>query len=114
LKTKPTRATNKIIEGHILSTKEERMSQPAAIIDKETNQGRKGDGRVLPRKLLDKGQGTFSSDMEIRDSSSDEAPTTAPIPGTKFIGEDAEQVLLRPPIIEAMGQTATGATTNKL
>ncbi len=52
--------------------------------------------------------------MEISNSSSNKAPTLAPTPGAKFIGEDAEHVLLCPPIIEAMGQIATGATTNKL
>ncbi len=114
LKTKPTRATDKIIEGHILLTKEDRKSQPAAIINEETNQGRKGNRRVLPRKLLDEGQGKFLSDMEISNSSSNKAPIPAPTPGAKFIGEDAEHVLLCPPIIEAMGQIATGATTNKL
>ncbi len=114
MKTKPTQATNKIIEGHILSTKENRKSQPAAIIDKETNQGRKGDGRVLPRELLDKGQGKFLLDMEISNSSRDKAPILAPTPGAEFIGEDAEHVLLCPPIIKTTGKIATGATTNKL
>jgi hypothetical protein len=103
LKTKPTRATNKIIKGRIPSTKEDRKSQPASIIDEATNQGREGDGRVLPRELLDKGQGKFLSDMEISNSSSNKTPTPAPTPSAKFIGEEAEHVLLHPPIIKATG-----------
>ncbi len=114
LKTKPTQATNKIIVGHIPSTEEDRKSQPVAKIDKETNQGKKCDKQVLPHELLDKGQGKFLSDMEISSSSSNKAPTPAPTQTTKLIGEEAEHVLLCPPIIKAMGQIATGAATNKL
>jgi hypothetical protein len=69
---------------------------------------------MLPRKLLDEGQGKFLTDMEISNGSRNKAPTPAPTPRTNFIGEDAEHVLLPPPIIEAMGKIAMGETTSKL
>ena len=71
LQYKPTRAGNKIIKGHIPSTKEATKSLPATMIDEGNHQGTKGNGQVLPRKLLDEGQGKFASDMEISDSSGD-------------------------------------------
>jgi hypothetical protein len=62
----------------------------------------------------------LSSDMEISKSGSDidisgnggneAAPTTR----ATNAGEPDGHVLLRPPIIEDMGQIATGATSNKL
>ena len=73
--------------------------------------GQSGGGRVLPRALLDDGQGTFSSDMDI--SSSDESTAMGGVDASILDtnGRETMHTLLRPPIIEATGKIATGATT---
>ncbi len=53
-------------------------------------------------------------DMEISDSSGDKKHPPESTTRADFIGEHAEHVLLRPPIIETTGKIATGATTNKV
>jgi hypothetical protein len=76
----------------------------------------KNDGRVLPRELLDNGQGRCdnkkttatdeNSDMEI---SVEGTPKT--VPQTQTIRGHS---LLQPPIINTTGNIATGATTKTL
>ncbi len=95
-------------------TKEATKSLPATLTDGGNHQGTKGNGRMLPRKLLDEGQGKFLSDMEISDSSGNKKHPPEPTTRAGFIGGHAEHVLLRPPIIKATGKIATGATRNKL
>ena len=84
------------------------------MIDEGNHQGTKGDGRMLPRKLLDERQGKFLLDMEISDSSGDKKHPPEPTTRADFVREHAEHVLLHPPIIKAMGKIATVTTTNKL
>ena len=72
--------------------------------------GKNGDGRVLPRVLLDDGQGKSPSDMDI---SSDESAADQPAEGG-LETDTMEHILLRPPMIEAMGGIATGASTPAL
>ena len=75
----------------------------------------KGDGRVLPRELLDNGQGKCDdmaaeapgdSDMEISVES-----TPAADPQAMTI---REHELLQPPVIKTTGKIATWATTKEL
>ena len=78
------------------------------------------DGRALPRELLDNGQGKCGvfpvmneesgCDMEISAEGSAEAATTTP---TEGMHKQAHELLL-PPIINATGQIATGATMHIL
>jgi hypothetical protein len=80
-----------------------------------------GDGRVLPRDLLDNGKGKLdkeaelpdrsNSDMEISDDSTNGTAPRATT-GVKEVWEG--RILLRPPIINATGKIATGATTKML
>jgi hypothetical protein len=85
----------------------------------------KGDGRALPREVLDNGQGKSEntaeaatmdesgsgSNMEIStNDSTDRAGQTNRATTIRCIGSD-EHILLQPPIIEATGKIATGATT---
>jgi len=73
-----------------------------------------GDGRVLPRELLDNGQGKLTmladsdSDMDISVESTTEAAKQPKEQG------DHALCLLDPPIINTTGKIATGATTTKL
>jgi hypothetical protein len=77
-----------------------------------------GQERALPRELLNNGQGKCSvspvtnkdsgSDMDISTESSAEAART-----TQTRGMQTNELLL-PPIINAMGHIATGATTELL
>ncbi len=76
---------------------------------------------MLPRVLLDDGQGKSTSDMDISSSESEEgqridgrleSATMGPPGHANTIGE--EHILLRPPVIEATGNIATGATTPPL
>ncbi len=81
LKIKPTQGVNKIIQGHIPSSNGVTTAHTATRIINEESPGRvTGDRRILPCNLLDNGQGKSSSDMDIRDSSSNDeyppAPTT--------------------------------------
>jgi hypothetical protein len=80
------------------------------IIDEESPGQVTCDGRILPRELLDNGQGKFSSDMDISNSSSNDKYTPAPTT-TTLMREQSTHKLLCPPIIESMGVITTGATT---
>jgi hypothetical protein len=115
LESEPTRASNKIIKGHIPQG-DDTKKKGKRLYGKENKKQTKGDGRVLPRELLDDGQGKSPSDMEISKSnqSKNESGETAH-KGTT-IGTDGrdKHTLLLPPIIEATGKIATGATTPQL
>jgi hypothetical protein len=111
LKYKPTRGVNKIIQGHIPSSNRATTAGTATqIINEENPRQEAGDGRILPRELLDDGQGKSSSDMDISDSSSNDEYPPTPTTTTTMIREQAAHKLLRPPIIESTGVIATGAT----
>ncbi len=86
-----------------------------------SNNGKNVDGRVLPRVLLDDGQGKSTLDMDISSSESEEgqrmdgrlkSATMGPPGHANAIGE--EHILLRPPVIKATGNIAMGATTPQL
>jgi len=71
LNCKPSRAPNKIIEGHVPMATSPSPPLVRRGIGTETPTKDKGDGRVLPRELLDNGQGKCeltvdsNSDMDI-------------------------------------------------
>ncbi len=72
LKHKPTRATNKILEGHVPSKTTPPPPGMAKGSNKVSPNDNKGDGRVLPRMLLNDGQGKSTSVMDISSSSKSE------------------------------------------
>ena len=82
----------------------------------------KGDGRVLPRELLDNGQGKSTtnsdddreggSDMDI--STKDSTDRAVPLTDRTDTDTGGNNSLLHPPIIKATGRIATGATTPQL
>ena len=114
LNCKPSRAPNKIIEGHVPMATSPSPPLVRRGIGTETPTKDKGDGRVLPRELLDNGQGKCdltvdsNSDMDI---SVEVESTTAAEKGTQKRGAHE---LLDPPIINATRKIATGATTKQL
>ena len=121
LKSKPTRAINKIIEGRVPTAKADLPPQPETKLNGANTGQTKGDGRVLPHELLDNGQGKSVSDMDISensgsgmDQSGSNSNKTAPKGSTPSTKEWDGHVLLCPPIIKATGKIATGATTPKL
>ncbi len=121
IKAKPLRATNKIIEGHVLATRVEPTPQTETTSAKTNTDQKREDGRVLPRELLDDSQGKPASDMEISESSNSKRDTantggnkTAPEHATPRADNWNGHVLLCPPIIEATRKIVTGATTSKL
>jgi hypothetical protein len=79
-------------------------SLPATIIDKGNHQGTKGDGRMLPRELLDEAQGSFLLNVEISDSSGDKKHPPGSTIRADFFREHAKHVLLRPPHHQSYGQ----------
>jgi hypothetical protein len=108
LGTRPHREPNKIIEGHVPIMGDNQSPRLKPLVPNTSTNGQHGDGRVLPRVLLDDGQGKSPSDMDI--SSSDNSTTTArgvhiPEPG------GTTPNLLCPLVITATGRIATGATT---
>jgi hypothetical protein len=116
LDTKPKQKPNKILRGHV----------PLAPVANQVDHALGGsnlrlgrdiitDGRVLPRELLDDGQGkSTTSDMEISDSSDGSNRSRMVNNKKPHPGECNQQRLLLPPIIVAMGTLATGATTEVL
>jgi hypothetical protein len=115
LKYKPTRGANKIIQGHIPSASRATTAPTALrIINDESPGWVTGNGWILPRELLDGGQGKLSSGMDISSSSSDNKYPPAPSTTTMTMTEHAAYELLRPPIIKSTGEIATGATTKTL
>ncbi len=62
LHTKPTQGINKIIKGHIPTTPTPYPLAPVREQEKTTTTGwAMGDGRVLPRDLLDNDKGLLDS-----------------------------------------------------
>ena len=91
------------------------------------------DGRALPRELLDNGQGKFTTEMaatatedgsesdsgrdidiSIEDGMDMAAANKRNSKSNMGVNEGDDHILLRPPIIEATGKIATGATTPML
>ena len=116
LDLKPIRGPNKILKGHVpLATK---THPPRVKRDngKSTTPKTKGNGRALPRELLDNGQGKCkesalmandgNSDMDISMEGTTEAIPQATAPGG--------HALLHPPIINTTEKIATGATMKLL
>jgi hypothetical protein len=120
LKHKPQRNPNKILEGHVLLTPATPLLWRAQISNRVSTNRKNGDGRVLPRMLLDNGQGKSSLDMDISSSESDgdqctsHRAGTAPTGPPPFTTNRDEHILLCPPVIKTMGRIATGATTPQL
>jgi hypothetical protein len=99
LKFKPTWGARKIIQGHIPSSNGVTTAHTATpIIDEEIPGWKMGDGRILPHELLDAGQGKFSSDMDIGDSSSNDEYHLAPTTTTTTVRDQAAHKLLGSPI----------------
>jgi len=75
----------------------------------------KGDGRVLPRELLDNGQGKCDETTATADGDSD---TDTRLESNIHVGQQQPAQkgggLLDPPIINTTGEIATGATTKLL
>ena len=81
------------------------------------------DGRVLPRELLDNGQGKSTtnsdddreggSDMDISNTK-DSTDRAVPLTDQTDTDTGGNNSLLHSPIIEATGKIATGATTLQL
>jgi hypothetical protein len=105
LHAKPTRGINKIIKGHIPTTLTPSPLARAREQEKTTTTGwATGDGRVLPRDLLDNGKGKLDkeaelpdrgdSDMEISDDSTNGTAPRATT-GVKEVWEG--RILLHPP-----------------
>ncbi len=121
LKAKPVKAKNKIIEGHVPETRVEPTPRTETTSTKTNTDQKREDGWVLPRELLDDGQGKSTSDMEISESSDSKRDTSntggnenAPEHATPRADNWNKHILLRPPIIKTTGKIATGATTSKL
>ena len=118
LKNKPQRTSNKILEGHVPLAPDHYLLGWGQRNNSVYTNGKNGDGRVLPRVLLDDGQGKSPSDMDISSSESEDGQCTdrrvksAPLgPPFHTNNNGEEHILLRPPVIEATGMIATGATT---
>ena len=79
LDSKPSRVPNKILEGHVPSANPTNPPRTRRVTGTATTAKEKGDGRVLPRELLDNRQGKFTmladgdSDMDISVESTTEA-----------------------------------------
>ncbi len=121
LQQKPRRTPNKILEGHVSLTPDHHLLGWVQRATRVSNNGKNGDGRVLPRVLLDDGQGKSTSDMDISSSESEEgqhmdgrleSATMGPPGHANAIGE--EHILLRPLVIKATKNIATGATAPQL
>ncbi len=76
---------------------------------------------MLPRELLDDGQGKSASDMDISENSGsgmDQSGSNSNEPSPKGSTPSTDKwdghILLRPLIIKATGKIATGVTTPKL
>ena len=134
LSTEPTRQTSKTLIGHVPA---ERTAKTTTKVPSHTNIGKRTkreDGWVLPQELLDDGQGkstttsdddpnnsidtdtgstASNSDMDISttDSTIDPGDNT---PHQARTGNTDNNNLLCPPIINATGAIATGATTPQL
>ncbi len=116
LKQKPTQTTNKILQGQVLRASTEKQGN-CAPGGKNFRQGGDviTDGRMLPRELLDDGQGKLiTSDRENSDSTDGSSwrrtVTTMEAPS----GDSSQHRLLWPPVTVATGSLATGATTEAL
>ena len=112
LDSKQRWVSNKILEGHVPPANPTNPPRTRRVTGTATTTKEKGDGRVLPRELLDNGQGKCTmmadgdSDMDISVESMTEAD--------KQPKEQGEHALLDPPIINTTGKIATGATTTQL
>ena len=118
LSTKPTQAPNKILRGHVPQSSSADLDRRlAGKIGCQQERGGTKDGRALPRKLLDDGQGklgTTTLDMEISTNSDGSVRPQADMSMSPLGQETGHHKLLLPPVIEATGEWATGATTDAL
>jgi hypothetical protein len=113
---------SKSISGHVPKPTHEQDNHKANKHDIISQRKQGEDGRVLPRELLDNGQGesTKNSNDECKGGSnvaiSTEDSTDRAVPLTDRTDTDTggNNSLLHPPIIEATGKIATGATTLQL
>ena len=122
LSTKPTRLASKTISGHVPKPTHEQDNHKANKhnISSQWKQGE--DGRVLPRELLDNGQGKSTKNSNdnrkggsnINISTEDSTDQAVPLTDRTDTDIGGNNSLLHPPIIEAMCKIATGATTSQL
>jgi hypothetical protein len=101
---------NKIIEGHVPQNVDRYLQKGVPRAPRVSTNGNNGNGRVLPRVLLDDGQGKSNSDMDISSGDSEKGHRVE----GGFETATREHILLCPPVIEATGSIATGATTSAL
>ena len=115
LQLKQHRQPNKILQGHV-PLPAGKHGGGRKHSGKEPGKGEGiTDGWVLPRELLDNGQGKLtSSDMDISDSSEGEDQPPEVVHNNITNRKGIPQRLLLPPVIEATGLLATGATTEVL
>jgi hypothetical protein len=116
LNQKQHRDANKIIHGHVPM-----RAKTCNVGDRPHRGGepwggaRITDGRILPRELLDNGQGkSVSSDMEISSCSEGEEQSPEVMRTSTGGREEALGRFFLPPVIEATGILAMGATTESL
>ena len=115
LNSKPVRVPNKILDGHVPSATPHSKPRMEGAIGAPTTAKDREDGRVLPRELLDDGQGKCNELKTPTESDSDSdmdiSADSTTVAGQQGQGT-GEQSLLRPPIINATGQIATGPQQN--
>jgi hypothetical protein len=116
LDTKPKQKPNKILRGHVpLAPGANQVNHALGGSNLRLGRDIITDGRVLPRELLDDGQGKSTTlDMEISDSSDGSNWSRMVNNKNPHPGECNQQRLLLPPIIVATDSLATGATTEVL
>ena len=71
LDSKPIRVPNKILEGHVPSATPSNQPHTQQATGMVTATKEKGDGRVLPRELLDNGQGKCDETTATADGDGD-------------------------------------------
>jgi hypothetical protein len=76
LKNKPQQTSNKILEGHVPLAPDHYLMGWGQRNNSGYTKGKNGDGRVLPRVLLDDGQGKSPLDMDISSSKSEDGQRT--------------------------------------
>ena len=133
LLSKPTRTASKTITGYMPSSKQNiNYNQQPQNNTIQRSKPKREDGQALPHELLDNNQGKFAteaaaapvdvsesnsgSNMDISTDDSRDMAESDRQRSEQITGDNRgdNHILLRPPIIEATGKIATGATTPML